>query len=284
MAQKFKDKIFIIDKQIKNHIKQIPAYNDMAKDFELVDTSSIYQKGFFKRLFNKPNIQVVSNNTLMSLDEYQKTGHLIRSELYFDRYYPLFEYINTSYEELAALMAKLCNFMGDDVEFRFEFNEENFDSVELDKSTSVKAKGNYKGINVKADAKLSNNSKQEKEYDKRIDFKTRVANAKKTPKELDKYIKDNKINLRALPHSFKALVETYIDSNSNAQIKNYESQEYTISNATKYLKICKEFSSKADIMNFLKADFNLELDSQSSCLHRVKTKIIYSVIFHQTKC
>lgn len=98
MAQKFKDKIFIIDKQIKNHIKQIPAYNDMAKDFELVDTSSIYQKGFFKRLFNKPNIQVVSNNTLMSLDEYQKTGHLIRSELYFDRYYPLFEYINTSYE------------------------------------------------------------------------------------------------------------------------------------------------------------------------------------------
>ena len=173
--------------------------------------------------------------------------------------------------------------MGDDVEFRFEFNEENFDSVELDKSTSVKAKGNYKGINVKADAKLSNNSKQEKEYDKRIDFKTRVANAKKTPKELNKYIKDNKINLRALPQSFKAL-RTYIDSTPNAQIQSYESQEYTISNATKYLKICKEFSSKADIMNFLKADFNLELDSQSSCLHRVKTKITHSVIFHKTKC
>ena len=47
MAQKFKDKIFIIDKKIKNHIKQIPAYNDMAKDFELVDTSSIYQKRLF---------------------------------------------------------------------------------------------------------------------------------------------------------------------------------------------------------------------------------------------
>ena len=262
--------IFIVDEQLKSDIRGNPYFEDLAKDFEIVNVAEITNA--------ETNLQVKTNNSLVPLKDYKNKGHLVQSELYKNMYYTLFEYPNKAYEELAALMALLCNFMGNNVKFEFEFYEIKQDSIERKDDTRAEGKGSYKLIDGESSAEKSDLQKENDEKGEWVKFSTEVAQAKKTPEELKAYIKRKDINLDALPASFKTLVETYLDG-ENVELKSYERQEETINNANKYTQMCKKFSASVGAPIF-KAKLGVDINSESSCLHKVRTKIRYSVTFN----
>lgn len=262
--------ILVVDEQLRSDIRDNPYYEDLARDFELVDIENIKnQKTFQVKSGNRPP---------MPLSEYNKKGHLVQSELYLDRYYPLFEYSNSAYEELAALMNLLCNFMGDNVKFECEIYEESLDISQSNTSINIVGGGNYKALEVNAECKSKDSQHISNENGRWIKFDTKVGNTKKTPKELKSYIEQNHINLHTLPASFRALVETYLQS-PNAKIESYERQEYTLAQANKCIQKCKDFRANASFLPIFKAKFGVDFSGEESGFFKVKTQIRHSVRF-----
>lgn len=262
--------ILIVDEQLKSDIRDNPYYEDLAKDFELVDSRDIKRS---KELQVKDG-----NQPPMPLSEYNKKGHLVQDELYLNRYYPLFEYANSAYEELASLMNQLCNFMGDNVKFECEIYEESLENIQSSSSLNISGGGSYKGFEANAEyiQKYFQHTSNENGHWIKID--TKVSNTKKTPKELKNYIKQNHINLHALPASFRALVETYLAS-ENPKIHSYERQEDTLAQANKCAQKCKAFSANASFLPIFKAKFGVDFSDETNFSFKVKTKIRHTVRF-----
>lgn len=261
--------ILIVDEQLKSDIRDNPYYEDLAKDFELVDIGDIQKQ---------KALQVKSGNQVVPLSKYNKKGHLVQSELYLDKYYPLFEYANSAYEELASLMNLLCNFMGDNVIFECEIYEESLDTSQLDSSLNIGGGGSYKAFEANAEYKSKDSQHTSNENGRWIKFGTKVSNTKKTPKELKNYIEQNHINLHALPTSFRALVETYLAS-ENPKLQSYERQEDTLTQANKCTQKCKNFSANASFLPIFKAKFGVDFSDEANFSFKVKTKIRHNVRF-----
>ena len=261
--------IFIVDEQLKSDIRGNPHFENLPQDFTIVDIAELANA--------ETNLQVESDNSLVPLKDYKNKGHLVQSELYKNRYYTPFEYQNKAHEELAALMALLCNFMGNN-KFDFEFYEIKQDSSEKKESIEIEVEGSYKLIDGKARAEMSDLQKENDEKGEWVKVSTEVGGAKKTPQELREYIEREGININALPATFRTLVKTYLDS-ENAKPKSYEMQVDTIKNANKYTKMCKNFSASVGAQIF-KIKLGVDINSESSCLHKVRTKIRYSVTFN----
>ena len=173
--------IFIVDEQLKSDIRENPYYRNLAKGFEQVEAKDI--KG------ENSNLQVKIGSSFIPLKDYKNKGPLVQSELYKNRYYTLFEYVNNSYEELAALMAKLCNFMGNNVKFEFEFYEIRNESNKSGSWTNGEFGMGYEGFfGTKTNSNSSDLQETNNGKGRGISFNTGVEGAKKTPKELKAYI------------------------------------------------------------------------------------------------
>lgn len=261
--------MFVVDEQLISDIRDNPHYEDLARDFELVDIRDIK---------SSKTLQVKDGGKVVPLSDYNKKGHLVQSECYLNTYYPLFEYANNAYEELAGLMNKLCNFMGDNVKFECEIYEESLDTSQSNHSQSINGGFSYKLFDANAEYKSSNSQQTSSQNGRWITFSASVGNAKKTPKELKNYIEQNHINLHALPVSFRALVETYLQS-PNAKLKSYERQEDTLKQASKCTQRCKKFSANVSYLPIFKAEFGMDLSDETNFSHKVQTKIRHAVSF-----
>lgn len=263
------NEIFIVDSQLKSDIRDNPHYEDLASGFELVEIGEIKKSN---------GLKVEDGSREVDLSAYNKKGHLVQSEIYLNRYYPLFDYVKNAHHELGALMNLLCNFMGDNVKFECEICEERLYIVQSNNTLNVSGGGKSKALEGSATYNSKESQHTSSENWRQITFGAEVSNAKKTPKELNDYIEQKHINLHALPPSFRILVETYLDS-PNAKLKGYESQIDTLAQASKYVQKCKNFCGKASYLGIFKADFGVDFSGEENGFLKVKTKIRHSVKF-----
>lgn len=263
--------MFVIDDQLKSDIRENPFYRDLARGFECVENKETKDSKHLQ-------IQVKSEGRVVPLKDYNKMGHLVQSECYLNRYYPLFEYAKIAYEDLAGLMNLLCNFMGDNVKFECEIYEESLTNSQSSHSQNTSGGGNYKAFEANAEYNSSNSQETNNQNGRWIKFSANVSNAKKTPEELKNYIEQNYINLHALPASFRVLVETYLQS-ENAKFKSYERQEHTLEQASKCTKKCQSFTANASLLPIFKAEFGWDLSDETNSSRKVLTKIRHCVNF-----
>lgn len=275
--------------QMKNDMARIQEYNEMANGFNLVDTDDlrrVNRQSLLKRICGKDSkIQVYSDNKLIPIEDYPKKGHLVQSEIYNNRYYPLFEYANSSYKELASVMALLAHFMGDNVKFEFKYYMEELKEFNAQRGNGVWVGGNYaqdmQNIFVKLGGDITNITKTNEKNKIDMQFGTAVENLRKNPKELQKFIDSKMINIYALPDIFRAMLNTYLESNNpNAKLKGYSSREHTLKNVEKYTEICKQFALNANIQEKFKAEFGIKIADESSKNSEIITKIRHSATFN----
>lgn len=276
--------------QMKNDMARIQEYNEMANGFSLVDVDDlrrVNRQSLLKQIFGRKDtkIQVYSDKKLMPIEDYPKKGHLVQSEIYNNRYYPLFEYANSSYEELASVMALLAHFMGDNVKFEFEYYMEELKEFNTQRGNGAWVDGNYvqdmQNIFVKLGGDITNITKTNEKNKIDMQFGTAVKNFRKNPKELQRFIDNEMINIGALPDIFRAMLNTYLESNNpNAKLKGYSSREHTLKNVEKYTEICKKFALNANIQEKFKAEFGIKIADESSSNSEIITKIKHSATFN----
>ncbi len=276
--------------QMKNDMARIQEYSEMANGFSLVDIDDlkrVNRQSLLKQIFRckDTKIQVYSDKKLMPIEDYPKKGHLVQSEIYNNRYYPLFEYANSSYEELASVMALLAHFMGDNVKFEFEYYKEKLKNFNMQRGNGAWAGGKCEqegqNIFVKLGGDITNITKTNEKNKIDMQFGTAVKNFRKNPKELQRFIDNEMINIDALPDIFRAMLNTYLKSNnSNAKLKGYSSREHTLKNVEKYTEICKQFALNANIQEKFKAEFGIKIADESSSNNEIITKIKHSATFN----
>lgn len=275
--------------QTKNDMARIQEYNEMANGFSLVDIDDLRRANrpnLLKQICGKDSkIQVYSDKKLVPIEVYPKKGHLVQSEIYKNRYYPLFEYANSSYEELASVMALLAHFMGDNVKFEFKYYNKESKEINIERSNGAWIGGKYEkemqNIDGKLGGDITNITKTSEKNKIDMQLGTAVENLRKNPKELQKFIDNEMINIYALPDIFRAMLDTYLKSNNpSGKLKGYSSSEYTLKNVEKYTEICKKFALNVNIQEKFKAEFGIKIADESSSNSEIITKIRHSATFN----
>lgn len=267
---KLPDKILIVDKQLENDIKYLPDHHNMAKDFELIDIDSIKEC---------KDIEVFKNKNLIPLKDYKK-GHLVRSELYLNRYYPLFDYAENFYEYLAGILQNLSSAMGatgfELVQTKEEKNKkEESDGIGGGIEADYNAPQGGGGGGIGGNSQTSNIKENANAKGLKTTMQTHKPN-KLSPKELDKYIENKGINLYALPPTFQSLIDDY---KNGASLKSYTLEKYEESSIKTYQSICKEFSANVKIMNIFKAEFGLKIDKENISYKEMKKQLSVNIYF-----
>lgn len=277
--------------QMENHIAGgNEVYSEMANGFNLVDIDDlkrVNRQSLLKQIFRckDTKIQVYSDKKLVPIEDYPKKGHLVQSEIYNNRYYPLFEYANSSYEELASVMALLAHFMGDNVKFEFEYYKVELKEFKRERNNGFWAVGKCEqeeqNIFEKLGGDITNITKTSEKNKIDMQFGTAVENLRKNPKELQKFIDNEMINIYALPDIFRTMLDTYLKSNNpNGKLKGYSSKEHTLKNVEKYTEICKKFALNVNIQEKFKAEFGIKIADESSSNSEIITKIRHSATFN----
>lgn len=263
---KLPNKILIVDEQMENDIRQLPDYHDMAKDFELVNVKD--SKAF-------KDFKVFKDSELIPLKDYEK-GHLVKSELRLNRYYPLFDYAENFYEDLAAILQELSFHMGA-TNFDFAYTEE--EKMEKEKSNGKEGKlgGRYQIYEAELKAKMQelNNEANFNAKEQKINIQAHKG-VKLSPKELDKYINDKGINLNALPPTFQALIENY---KQGVSLKTYQWQRFESKSVEECQSTCKEFSASGGIVGIFKLEFGLKIDEESKSYEEMKKQLFFKIDF-----
>lgn len=263
---KLPNKILIVDEQLKNDIRQLPQYHDMAEGFELVDGKEIQAFRDFK---------VFKDKELISLKDCQK-GHLVKSELHFNRYYALFDYVENFYEDLAAILQELSSLMGA-TNFVFAYTEEEMNKKEQYYEKEAKLGGQYKFFEAECKTKSQQLNNEENYNAKGLKTKTQAHKGKKlSPKELDEYINKEEINLNALPQTFQALIRSY---KQGVALKSYERVKFESKSVKEYQSTCKELSAKAEIVGIFKTEFGLKIDEEFKSYEEMKKKLFFKIDF-----
>lgn len=263
---KLPNKILIVDEQMKTDIRNIPQYHDMAEGFELVDVEEIQAFKDFK---------VFKDKELMPLKDYQK-GHLVKSELHLNRYYPLFDYAENFYEEAAAILQELSFLMGA-TNFIFAYTEEEKNEKEQCYETKARLGGQYKTMKLDLQGKLQESNNEENDKAKRLAINIQSHKGKKlSPKELDEYINKEGINLNALPPTFQALIKNY---KQGVSLKFYQWDKLEKQSVKECQSTCKEFSANVKIIGIFKAEFDLKIDKGSKSYEEIKKQLFFKIDF-----
>lgn len=263
---KLPNKILIVDEQMKNDIRQLPDYHDMAKDFELVNVKD--SKAF-------KDFKVFKDSELIPLKDYEK-GHLIKSELHLNRYYPLFDYAENFYEDLAAILYELSSLMGAK-KFVFAYTEEEMNKKEQCYEREAKLGGQNKLIDAELKGKLQELNNEANSNAKGLAINIQAhKGVKLNPTELDEYINKEGINLNALPPTFQSLIKSY---KQDVSLKSYQREKFESKSVEECQSTCKEFSASGGIVGIFKLEFGLKIDEESKSYEEMKKQLFFKIDF-----
>ncbi len=262
---KLPNKILIVDEQMENDIRQLPDYHDMAKDFELVNVKD--SKAF-------KDFKVFKDKELIPLKDYQK-GHLIKSELHLNRYYPLFDYAENFYEDLAAILYELSSYMGAK-NFVFAYTEEEMNKKEQCYEREAKLGGQNKLIDAELKGKSQELNNETNSNAKGLAINIAHKGIKLSPKELDEHINKEGINLNALPPTFQALIKSY---KQGVSLKSYQRGKFESKSVEECQSTCKEFSASGGIVGIFKLEFGLKIDEESKSYEEMKKQLFFKIDF-----
>lgn len=280
------EKVFIANKMMQNAMRIDPEYADIKKELEREDFKAVC----FDDTQNK---ELFSGDKSKPIGDYQ--GLAIRSDLYKGdkSFYPLPNYSQNYFSHLEVVMREIAGYMGA-CKWEFSYVEEVFESQEKNKdfdiSGSAKSSSWSEGtgankithgadIGVGFGYASASNSLQSNDakysYQRSEELKR-----KKSPQELEDFIKEQEINLNAFDPSFKKQICDYI---KGEKIGTTSHEVDKSGHITEYNKTIRKISANADICKFFEAKFNLVLQDELKIEQRQRVKLFYKMSFDKAK-
>lgn len=281
------EKVFIASKTMQNAMRLDPEYADIKKELEREDFKVVC----FDDVQNK---ELFSGDKSKPIGDYQ--GLAIRSDLYVGdkSFYPLPNYSQNYLTHLEMVMREIADYMGA-CEWEFSYVEEVFESQEKNKdfdiSGSAKSSSWSEGtgankithgadIGVGFDYASASNSLQSNDAKFSYNRKEQLVKPKKSPQELEDFIKKQGINLYAFDPSFKKQVRDYINGEKIGTTSHEVDKSGHI---TEYNKAIRKINANADICKFFEAKFNLVLQDELKTEHKQRVKLLYKMSFDKAK-
>lgn len=281
------EKVFIASKTMQNAMRIDPEYADIQKelkkeDFKVVCFDDVQNKELFSSDKSKP------------IGDYQ--GLAIRSDLYEGdkSFYPLPNYSQNYFTQLEVVMREIADYMGA-CEWEFSYVEEVSESQEKNKdfdiSGSAKSSSWSEGtgankithgadIGVGLDYASASNSLQSNDAKFSYNHKEQLVKPKKSPQELEDFIKKQGINLDAFDPSFKKQVSDYINGEKIGTTSHEVDKSGHI---TEYNKTIRKINANADICKFFEAKFKLDLQDELKTEHSQRVKLLYKMSFDKAR-
>lgn len=263
------EKILIADDQLMTDLRFDPDTIAMTNGFRVLNINQI----------PNTNCQVKTHGQLVPLKQFG-TGHLIKSEFYFDRYYPLVEHAEKSSDELLYLMSLITSFMGENVHFIHEYKQTSIKNGKESHDFGWKAGANYTGQNFMFDGGASYNRNQDESHSqsqKNMRYNEMITKGKaKSPQELKQWLQRECVNVEALPPVFRAMVRTYLEGNKPSY---FDYVEHTMHHTQNSVRDCLNFRSKLNVCMIFKAKFGINLEDKFSDDFTYISKIRYAVKF-----
>ena len=190
-------------------------------------------QGENKSLMTIVTPEILENSKFMQKLNREKTHTLIRSEVYFDKFYTPEEFDKKNAEDVAEVIQGILRKLG--------ARNIRYESIKSDKtkdSMNAKQNGNFNGrygkyegdVKVDNSSNHSSESNNEKEIKKGVQFLGKAV----SKAELDKWIQDEMIDIEPLPSWLRELIKNHGDLN---QIKHLNTRTYE-------LKYNKDISNK----------------------------------------
>lgn len=268
------EKVFIIDEKTQNAMRLNPEYADAKNALEEVDFKVIC-------LDDTQNKELFSGDKAEPIGDFQ--GMTIKSDLYLTdkSYFPLRYYSQSYFVQLNILMKKIASYMGAR-KWEFSYIEEVFDSKKYDRNSNSSGEGKYtdmqSGISVGAGFGYANTAQSIYNNEAKFDYQysEELVGRKKSPQELANFIKEQEININAFDPSFKRQIQDYIRGEQIGTTSQIVDKSERIN---EYNKTIRNISGNANIMDFFKANFKIDLKDELTTEHRQRIKLLYKMTF-----
>lgn len=286
---KEQEQVFIVDDEMKNFIRKDPEFAPLKK--------ALAESDFRVVCFDeKSNVELYDKNMAKPIDKYQ--GIAIKSDLYdSDRvFYPLLDYdeerlhsmldfYDSYLYHLNELMQELASYMGA-CKWEFSFIEETFKSSTQSYGSGGGADGKYidkeSKVEVSAGASYGNANKSLNSSGAKFEYQKSevLVNRKKSPQELEKFIKEQGINLNAFGRAFKKQIEDYIKGETiGTTHEMFDKSECSVV----YNKTIKKISASVSILKFFTAKFKYDLVDEIKNESKQRKKLFYRMTFDDKK-
>lgn len=281
------EKVFIASKIMQNAMRIDPEYADIQKelkkeDFKVVCFDDTQNKELFSGDKSKP------------IGDYQ--GLAIRSDLYVSdkSFYPLPNYSQNYFSHLEMVMREIADYMGA-CKWEFSYVEEIFDyktqngSADISGSAESSSWSEGTGANkvthgvdfgVGFGYASANNSLSSNDAKFAYQHSEELIKRKKSPQELEDFIKKQGINLNAFDPSFKEQISDYINGEKIGTTSHEVDKSGHI---TEYNKTIRKINANADICKFFKAKLKLDLQDELKTEHRQRVKLLYKMSFDKVR-
>lgn len=286
MAQE-QEKIFIADEKMQNAMRLDPEYADIKKELEREDFKVVC----FDDTQNK---ELFSGDKSAPIDDYQ--GMVIRSDLYVDdkSFYPLRYYSQSYFVQLNMLMKRIAGYMGA-CKWEFSYVEEIFEyktqNNSADTSGNIESRSWSEGrgankithgvdFGVGFGYASASNSLYSNDAKFAYQHSEELIERKKSPQELEDFIKEQGINLNAFDPSFKEQICDYINGEKIGTTSQIVDKSERI---IEYNKTLCKILANGDICKFFKAKFNLVLQDELKIEHKQRVKLLYRMTFDKAK-
>lgn len=103
---------------------------------------------------------------------------------------------------------------------------------------------------------------------------------KKSPQELEDFIKEQGINLNAFDPSFKKQISDYINGEKIGTTSHEVDKSGHI---TEYNKTIRKISANADICKFFEAKLKLDLQNELKIEQKQRVKLLYRMTFDKAR-
>lgn len=281
------EKVFIASKIMQNAMRIDPEYADIQKelkkeDFKVVCFDDTQNKELFSGDKSKP------------IGDYQ--GLAIRSDLYVSdkSFYPLPNYSQNYFSHLEMVMREIADYMGA-CKWEFSYVEEIFEhktqngsadiSGSAESSSWSEGTGANKvthGVDFGVGFGYANANNSLSSNDAKFSYKHNgeLVKPKKSPQELEDFIKEQGINLNAFDPSFKKQISDYINGEKIGTTSHEVDKSGHI---TEYNKTIRKINANADICKFFKAKLKLDLQDELKTEHKQRVKLLYKMTFDKAK-
>lgn len=280
------EKVFIASKTMQNAMRIDPEYADIKKELEREDFKVVC-------FGDAQNKELFSGDKSKPIGDYQ--GLAIRSDLYVGdkSFYPLPNYSQNYFSHLGVVMKEIAGYMGA-CKWEFSYVEEVFESQEQNKDFDISGSAKSSswsedtgankithGADIGVGFGYASASNSLQSNDAKYSYKrSEELKRKKSPQELEDFIKKQGINLNAFDPSFKKQVSDYINGEKIGTTSHEVDKSGHI---TEYNKTIRKISANADICKFFEAKLKLDLQDELKTEHRQRVKLLYRMSFDKAK-
>lgn len=232
-------------------------------------------QGENKSLMTIVTPEILENSKFMQKLNREKTHTLIRSEVYFDKFYTPEEFDKKNAEDVAKVIQGILRKLGaKKADYKFVKSNEAKDFSEAKRD--INAKGGYKVFEGKgqyaSSEKQSTEASNKEEIKKTITFEG-IASSKE---ELNEYIKEKNIDIENLDGWLQELVESHGDKN---RTKHYKGEKYTLSYNKDTAEKITQISANIKISPMFKASLGAKFSHSSAEESTYHEEIIFDIEF-----